>query len=291
MIENSAMLVDLNISAWTGRKMDKKVSDEIDASKGTRTRAGNYHKALLAGSDKLDEVQKIVGAARAWHYAQTLPWSDAGSRLLPMKNFFDYKKTLNEYETKFRTAVAELVAEYPQLVSAAAFQLGALFDRNEYPELETIEQKFKFGYVFMPVPAAGDFRIDVESEALNELKTQYESFYATKLNNAVKDVWTRLYDCLSHISTKLADLEVPRVKKNGDEVRSQVFRDSLVDNAIELCGMLTKLNVLDDPKLEQARKELEAAIAHVTPEDIRESDNVRADVKARVDAILKNFDF
>ena len=41
MIQNSAMLVDLNISAWTGRKMDKKVSDEIDSAKHTKARAGN----------------------------------------------------------------------------------------------------------------------------------------------------------------------------------------------------------------------------------------------------------
>jgi hypothetical protein len=34
MIQNSAMLIDLNISVWTGRKMDKQVSDEIDAAKG-----------------------------------------------------------------------------------------------------------------------------------------------------------------------------------------------------------------------------------------------------------------
>jgi hypothetical protein len=291
MIENSAMLVDLNISAWTGRKMDKKVSDEIDASKGTRTRAGNYHKALLAGSGKLEEVQRIINAIRVWHYAQTLPWSDGGSRLLPMKNFFAYKAQLGAFETQFRTVVDELVAEYPQLVSAAAFQLAALFDRNEYPDVSEIAAKFRFNYVFMPVPATGDFRIDVETEALSELKTQYESFYNTKLNSAVKDVWTRLYDCLTHMSDKLSDLEVPKVKKNGDETRVQVFRDSLVLNALDLCEMLTRLNVMDDPKLEQARKELEAAIVHVTPKDIRESDNTRADVKAKVDAILQAFDF
>ena len=62
-IQNTSVLVDLNISTWTGRKLDKKVSGEIDASKGTKTRAGNYHKQLMAGTDKLEEVQKIVGAA------------------------------------------------------------------------------------------------------------------------------------------------------------------------------------------------------------------------------------
>ena len=43
MIQNSAMLVDLNISVWTGRKMDKKVSDEIGVSKNAKGRVGNYH--------------------------------------------------------------------------------------------------------------------------------------------------------------------------------------------------------------------------------------------------------
>ena len=42
MIQNSAMLVDLNISLWTARKMDKKVSQEIDNAKNTRSRGGNY---------------------------------------------------------------------------------------------------------------------------------------------------------------------------------------------------------------------------------------------------------
>jgi len=39
MIQNSAMLVDLNISLWAARKMDKKVSQEIDSVKNTRSRS------------------------------------------------------------------------------------------------------------------------------------------------------------------------------------------------------------------------------------------------------------
>ena len=121
MIGNNAMLVDLNISMWTGRKMDKKVSEEVDSAKGTKARAGNYHKKLLAGSDKLEKVQKIVTAVRSWNYQQTLPWSDGGSRLLPMKSFFDYKATLNNYEQQYNYAVEDFLTEYPQLVSSSAF--------------------------------------------------------------------------------------------------------------------------------------------------------------------------
>jgi hypothetical protein len=290
-VQNSAILVDLNISAWTGRKLDKRVSEEIDASKGTKAKGGNYHKHLLAGTDKLDAVQKIVSAVRVWHYEQTLPWSDGGSRLLPMKNFFEYKRTLSMFETQFKQAVDEMLSEYPTLVTAAAFQLGALFNRNDYPDVESITGKFRFSYVFMPVPTAGDFRIQAADDAIAELQAQAEEHMNKRVNDAMKDIWTRLHTCLHHMSDKLTDLPTPRVLKDGTEVYSQVFRDSLVNNAVELCGLLTKLNVTDDPNLEQARHKLESAITGVTAEGLRADDGERDHLKKQVDDILKAFAF
>ena len=279
MIGSNAMLVDLNISVWTGRKMDKKVSEEVDASKGTKARAGNYHKKLLAGSDKLEKVQKIVSAIRTWNYQNTLPWLDGGSRLLPMANFFDYKQTLNNFENQFTQAVDEFLVEYPQLVSSSAFTLGALFDRNEYPDVEELRNKFRFKYVFTPVPDAGDFRVDVEAEAKRELEEQYKSYYENKLNDAMQDAWDRLHEVLTHISERL---------DYSDENKKK-FWDSTITNAQELCELLTKLNVTNDPKLEQARQQLERALHGVEPADVRESEGIRKNVKSKVDEILSMF--
>lgn len=277
MIQNSSMLVDLNISVWTGRKQDKQVSEEIDAAKSTKTKAGNYHKKLLAGTQSLDNLQKLVSGIRIWHYAQTLPWSDGGSRLLPMQNFFDYKATLGDYEAQFNDAVDEFLREYPTLVSAAAFQLGDLFKADEYPDAEQLRGKFKFRYVFLPVPDVGDFRIDVNEAHLSELKTQYESFYQNKLTEAMQDAWDRLHECVKKMSDKLA----------GEE--KQIFRDSLVHNAADLCSLLSRLNVTNDPKLESARKQLEMALVGVTPKELREDNDLRRDVKSKVDQILSMF--
>jgi hypothetical protein len=288
MIQNSSMLVDLNISMWTGRKQDKQVSEEIDAAKSTKTKAGNYHKKLLAGTARLDDIHKLVTGIRIWHYNQTLPWSDGGSRLLPMKNFFDYKATLSDYETQFSDAVDVFIKEYPTLVSAAAFQLGDLFNADEYPDAEKLRDKFRFRYVFLPVPDMGDFRVDVNEAHLVELKAQYESFYQNKLSEAMQDAWDRLHECLSKMSEKLADAQTPRVTKEG-EVRTQIFRDSLITNAVELCDLLTKLNVTNDAKLEHARKQLEVTMMGVTPKDLREDDDMRLDVKSKVDQILSMF--
>ena len=287
-IQNSAVLVDVNISVWTGRKMDKKVSDEIDAAKNTKAKGGNYHKRLLAGTQKLDDLQKLVSTIRLWHYQQTLPWSDSGARLLPMKNFFDYKAALGNFERQFDEAVQEFLTEYPTLVSAAAFQLGDLFDVGEYPDVDALTSKFKFKYVFVPVPDAGDFRIDVNEEGKKELQQQYEKFYGEKLSSAVQDAWDRLHECVKHMSEKLADAPTPRQTKEGLN-HTQIFRDSLIENANELCGLLTKLNVTNDPKLEQARQELEAAINGKDAKLLRDNDHVRRETKAKVDQILSMF--
>lgn len=288
MIQNSSMLVDLNISMWTGRKQDKQVSEEIDAAKSTKTKAGNYHKKLLAGTARLDEIHKLVTGIRIWHYTQTLPWSDGGSRLLPMKNFFDYKATLSDYEAQFTDAVDVFLKEYPTLVSAAAFQLGDLFNADEYPDAEKLREKFRFRYVFLPVPEIGDFRVDVNEAHLVELKAQYESFYQNKLSEAMQDAWERLHECLRKMSEKLANSASPRVTKAGEKT-AQIFRDSLVTNAVELCDLLTKLNITNDAKLEHARKQLEIAMAGVTPKELREDEDLRLDVKSKVDQILSMF--
>lgn len=279
MIGSNAMLVDLNISMWTGRKMDKKVSEEIDASKSTKARAGNYHKKLLAGSDKLEKVQKIATAVRTWNYQQTLPWSDGGSRLLPMKSFFDYKQTLNNFENQYNSAVDDFLQEYPQLVSSSAFTLGDLFDRNEYPTAEDLRSKFRFKYVFCPVPDAGDFRIDVEEQAKNELQQQYKDYYQEKLNSAMKDAWDRLHSTLTHLSERM-DYTDENKKK---------FWDSTITNATDLCGLLSSLNITGDVKLEQMRQKLEKTLSGVEPSAIRESEAVRSSVKSKVDEILSMF--
>ena len=290
-IQNASMLIDLNISTWTGRKLDKRVSEEIDHAKGTKVKAGNYNKQLLAGADKLAEVQKIVSQIRTWHYEQTLPWSDGGSRLLPMKNFFDYKNTLASLEQEFEGAVRDFLKEYPQLVSNSAFALGALFDRDEYPDVGDIEHKFKFRYAFMPLPEAGDFRVDCGDSVKQELEAQYKEFYDNKLKEAMTDMWDRLHETLTHMSDKLANSEQPRKLKNGEEVHTKIFRDSMVENAVELCGLLTKLNVSNDTQLELARQKLEKAIHGVDAKTLRDSDEVRLSVKKQVDDILSAFNF
>jgi hypothetical protein len=55
--------------------------------------------------------------------------------------------------------------------------------------------------------------------------------------------------------------------------------------------LLTKLNVTKDPKLEEARRQLEMAMIGADIEDIKEDPHARSDLKSRVDDILKRFEW
>ena len=274
-IASSAVLIDLNISVWTARKLDKNVSKEIDINKNTTIKAGNYNKHILAGSDQLDKITKLSGEIREWHGRQTLPWSDTGTRLLPMSNFFDYKHQLGVYEAEFKIRVNTFIQEYPNIIQSMAFKLGQLFDRGEYPDAHKIASKFNMKYTIMPVPETNDFRVDIADDIRNEMKQEYQKAYEGRVESAMSDAWSRLHTTLEHMIDRLS----------GND--KKIFRDTLVDNALELTNLLTRLNVTNDPKLEQARQALEQTLVGVTADELRDSLGARQEILARVNQIME----
>jgi len=293
-IASSAMLVEMSISTWTARKLDKKVSAEVDVSKGTKTNAGNYNKNLLAGTGFLDTIIKYAANARAWHISQTLPWSDNGLRLLPVSNFINYKKQLTVLEENYMALVDKFLIAYPNLVSAAAFQLGDLFNRDEYPDADKIATRFKFNVNFMPVPTSGDFRIDIGEEAKNEIMQSCNNAYDERLNLAMRHAWNRLHECLLRMSDRLQVDLVDSEEDDGGtgkKFKPRVFRDTLVENAVELVDMLKHFNLTNDTTLEQARLDLHNAIMHQDADSLRDNVFAREEVKRKVDSILNKFNF
>lgn len=143
-VARSAMLVDLNISIYSGRKQDKATQGEVTAAKGSASKkAASVYKNLFAECKELDAITKFQARARAEHYRLTMPWNDHGARLLPTAALQDYKKSMNRYQDEFDLLVEAFLDKYDTLVAAAAFQLGTLFDRDEYLSREQVARRFR----------------------------------------------------------------------------------------------------------------------------------------------------
>ena len=62
------------------------------------------------------------------------------------------------------------------------------------------------------------------------------------------EAWSRVQDLVEKTVERLANPEA-------------VFRDSLVDNAVELCGLMPSLNLTNDPEMEAVRQTIERTLA------------------------------
>jgi len=282
-IARAAMLVDLQISIYSGRKQDKRTQAEVTTSKGANSkRAASVYKSLFADCVELDAITKFQARARAEHYRLTLPWNDYGARLLPTKALLDYQKAMNKCQAEFDRLVEAFLIKYDTLVAAAAFQLGTLFDRDEYPESDKVAKKFRMEASFTPLPISGDFRLDIENEVQQELVDKYEKRITEQIANANQESWTRLYVAVKRLSDRLM------VTEDG---KKKVFHDTMVTGALELCELLDQLNVTGDSSLTKASRQLEAVLSGVTPKELREEDGTRILTKQKVDEILSAFEW
>lgn len=275
------MLLDLNISVYTGRKQDKATAEEVNLAKNTRSsKAASVYKSLFVGDADLEAINSHAGKVRTWLYSVTLPWSDSGTRLVPTKSFFDISHELASHEAEFDRLVAQFVSNYAVKISSQAFKLGKLFDPSEYPTVDSIQHKFALRYHFTPVPEAGDFRVDIPAEAAEQLKTKFEAATSTRVREAMQEPWNRLYEEVQHIRDKMID------KEDG---KPQKLYQSMLDNALGLCTTLKTLNIMDDADLEAARRALELSLTDVDIKSLRQSPEMRTSIVTKMDELKDKF--
>ena len=282
-ISSSALLVELNISVWPASKLDREVTDKVNTDASAVRGASQTKKNLFAGTSLRKDISDFAARVRLYHNKHTLPWADKGERMLPTKLFMDYKQTMNGFEQTFNMMCNNFFIEYPRLVAEAPTNLGSMYKAEDYPDLTDVRLKFGFRRAVKPIPESGDFRLDIPAYDLAEMKNDYEKQYSSKLAEAMREPWERLHKMLVGMSEKLTDIE-------GDDSKTR-YHDTLISNPIELCGLLTKLNVTNDPKLEEARRQLELTMLGADIESIKEDADSRSALKSKVDAILGKFDW
>jgi hypothetical protein len=282
-VARSALLVTVNIGLYSGRKKDSRTQAEVVHSKNSGSaRAASVYKSLFADCAELDAIVKFQARARKRHYMLTLPWNDNGVRLLPGTALLDYQAEMRRYEQEYSQLCQAFLVKYDTLVAAAAFQLGALFDRSEYPTRDKVAAQFHFTVSYDPVPTSGDFRLDIESQVQRELVAQYEARMVDQLAAAQNDAWTRVYEALGRFRDRLT--------LNEDGTR-RVFQETMVSNAQELCEVLTHLNITKDPKLEAARAQLQRMLDGLDVKELRKEEGVRLEVLHTTNKILDAFDW
>ena len=271
-LNDRALLVQLNISQWTARKYDKKATKKVADDNGVIEAVGRYNKSLLPMNDQLDLIHKKSNLIRSEFYDNTLPWGIEGTQLLPTANYLAFMTDFRKKKGEWQWAVNIFTMNYADYIDDARRTLGPMFDPADYPHPDNISTKFKMDLAVFPVPST-DFRVKLASDELSRIQQDVERRVQEASASAMKDVWQRLYDKVKHIEERLAN-------------PSAVFRDTMLENARELCALLPRLNFADDPTLEQMRVEVEQKLVGYHPDALRNDPDLRRDTAAKAKEIM-----
>lgn len=283
-LATSGVLVHVEVCVWSATKQDQEISDEVTSSKNADRNSAKVVKYLMANCPQHHALVKNRAAWTNWVKRLTFPWA-ARWDFLPNMRIAKFMQEFEQRQAQTQQLVEDLIAVYPTVIANTAFQ-GEMFKREDYPTLDEVRAKFAVNLYTQEVPV-GDFRNQLSLESASQIRDHFNKQLPKLIDNMMEkqiDTMVRLMTSISHCCTTDTVIENGKVKVK----RSRIY-DSTIEQALELCDTYASFNVGNDPRIEQARAALESVLRGVSVDVLRESDAVRATVKAGVDDILAKF--
>ena len=274
----TALLVALNIRCYGAKREDKKISRDVARQHGADDDAGKYAKNLVSKA-ALEPVVKAIGAIRSFHYDNTLPWLDDGVRVLTTMNYEAYKAAMEGLKDQYESAVAEFVRQWPTIVQDAQQRLNGMFSAADYPS--DVRGRFGVHVRFMPIADPSDFRVQMSDLERAQLQDEIAATLSEAQTEATRDLYQRLMTSTKAMADRLAAYR----KDDATGRVTNPFRDTLVNNLREVCGLIPRLNFAGDERLESMRAEIERELLANSAADLRDSDLTRESVAAKAEDI------
>lgn len=271
-LSDKALLVTLSLSGgFSPTKTDKRISRKVNDQHNAKNGALRVSKRLLL-DEAIDPIRKLHGEIREYHYTNTLPWGE-NERLLPSSCYLDYAAWMRQRRAEVDNAIDTFIRDYPQNVAAAREVLQSAFNPSDYPTSETIRGKFGFKLDYKPLPDAGDFRISIMREEMDQLREHLNSRVAEAEQEAVRDLARRMAKPLANMVNRLSDPD-------------SNFHDTLVSNLREITDLIPRLNVTGDPEIEAVRQRIQSELCGVDASLLRDNQIVRTSTARKAQEVL-----
>jgi hypothetical protein len=284
-LATSGILIRAKVKVWTATKQDREVSDEVTASKKAARNAGRFTKQLFAD---VPELRHLLNDRQTWYnFIQrvTYPWDEEWG-YLPTPRIPEVMAEIDIRRARSQELLEAFVAVMPSAISNEAFAQGEMFNKDDYPTPDEVRSKFRVIVQTMNIPE-GDYRVQIAAELADDLQRNYEQ----QTRDIITDIHTKQQDQLVKVLQSFSyccDSET--VIEDGQvKVKRRKLYESTLNDAMELCRTFSEFNLTSDPRLEDARRELEKVLDGVTIDQLRNSDTKRVVVKESVDDILKKF--
>ena len=257
---------------------------KLDEAENKAYGAGNVNKHLFQGTDNRVKVA-ISKYTEVYTFVKdnTVPWT-TGVELLNIDHYMDFTSGLRQRIDAANAAVSDLVANWDYEVQrdlkrlqdiAYAKGKANLADPNDYPDADEVAARFGIEVRYMPVPTTGDFRVGISDEDKASLQRQLDD--AT--TNATRHVLSEMIDPMQRAVKKLT-------VKIGDD--GSIFRDSLIDNMVDVANRMARVNISDDPVIRERIKDLQSLVGTYAnnKEMLRNNQSVREKAATQIDDLM-----
>lgn len=283
-LASSGILVYVQTRVWSATKQDQEISDEVTSSKNADRNSAKVVKYLMANCEEHRALVKNRAAWTNWVNRLTFPWAGNWD-FLPNMRIAKFMQEFNERHAEHAALVQKLIDVYPTVLSNTAFQ-GEMFKREDYPSADEIREKFSVKLFTQEVPV-GDFRNQLSLDAAAQIQEHFNKQLPNLIGGMMDKQIATMVKLLTSISKSCTTDTVVENGKVKTE-RKRIY-DTTIEQALELCDTYKSINVTNDPRIEEARAALERVLQDVNVDVLRESDTMRASVKAGVDDILAKF--
>lgn len=273
------ILVTLELGKPSGEKVKRRESNELAEEK--RADASITTVKVETFKKMLSLVRKHQNAVRIYFNSRTLPWGDTSQRLVSNGIWDDLRNYLEREKIEDEKLYRAFLDALPGYIARASDPgvLGDFFDPSDFKPRDELLDKWKFRWDEATVPdAEHDIRAGWSPGQVVRMKKVWAEQSERKTRKAMRDVATRVENCLSNISDRM---------EKYDGTKTGSYSDTLITNIRDLTELLPAFNITNDPELEEIHRRLLSDICPLDPKELRKSDTMRSDTKSKADDLLK----
>ncbi|MBL8794672.1 MAG: hypothetical protein JNM56_12265 [Planctomycetia bacterium] len=279
-LRRTAAAVRVHFTWWGVRRaLSNAQKEEIGDAYAAEARLISASKKLI--DTRHEAFRKLTGirtrVQQFWR-GLTLPYVEAGIRLLRQSDIELFTHTLQGFQEELTQAEADLNAVYESIKGDARQRLGRLYDAGDYPS--EIRHLFALDFDFPSVePPAYLLRLapDVYRQEQQRVAARFEE--AVRL--AEQAFVAELSQLVAHLTERLTA---------GPEGAKKVFRDSAVGNLTEFFERFRSLNIGSNAQLDALVEQAQQIVRGVEPQALRGQEGLRQQVAAQLGQVQAALD-
>jgi hypothetical protein len=246
---------------------------------------GAEGKFLSAGKKLLDTthpafkaVTAVRGRAVAYWKGVSLPYPEAGIRLIRQSEFTDFDQRMNEFQVELETSVRELDRHFEELKSAAQQRLGDLYDPADYPH--SLSGLFAIEHDF-PAVEPPNYLKQLNPEVYSQECQRVQQRFDEAVQLAEQAFLEELGRLVEHLTERLS---------GQSDGKPKVFRDTAVSNLTDFFERFQQLNVRSNDQLDALVERAQQIVTGVAPQQLRDNGTLRQQVASQLSGVQSSLE-